>query len=782
MELASRQPPSYWQSLLWKDVRQVRSVAIAVVAALLGVQTILLLLFLFGPADQQVSLLHMMVSCGFIAPVLFVLGAGGMLIGHERQVGSWNWSSSLPLGWRSAMGSKLLVSLLGCVVVTAALAVLPAALAVLRPGVVQLGLPAAWDLYSAIPLLAMLEIVVVFYTAALLFRDTLSSLAIAGVGLVVFHLFAIPLCVWLFRPLLSRAGLQPVELEGIVFAIQIVAVSLLGGVVFALAFRWRWGAGQQAMLLPGWAKPARANRAWARIDMLSWSRPGSFISLLRIALGNLFWTRIVVSLGMFLVAFGFGGSHSPDAGWHWTMLGVAAAILGTTAFAGDQVNSRFRFLADRGVPPGQVCWSRLLVPLAFFGLLAAVFAVRSVGDARLGVPGVILLGGLCWGWLLLSYSPVYLVAAYSSLCFRNATIAMVVTVVTCIVGSLILYCASLPAMALGELGLTSVDYVRWGSGVVVVFSWVGGLVLLLAVRRGVTKWLWFREPGIAAWYPAVCGVAVCLPIFLGATLGFLVTPKVEWKGVPLVSIDTGSPMLPPLRQVEVVLAELDAIQLVSSGTDRAYLLASLAQAEDAVLEYGQEAPRDGLRLMAGFVAELDRVLDAQPVQVDEVDGYYSHLGGLLRETASIARLAGSFGDAELARQAWACNRKLRTVGGAAGWIATRPERELAHDLWATQTDEQLAALADDSLAVPPPAQDPYAAEMSWLFSSQIATLARESLRGNVTRYPPGRYYRGVRELDSHSYSLELLPLHYPPLRWKLERDIAKALSDGELFY
>ena len=97
MELAQQTRPSLWFALLWKDFQQVKSTFIAVLAGVFVVQLLLLFSAGFAPNDEsRMALFGGTVTFACIAPILLALGCGGMLIGQERQSGTWAWSSSLP--------------------------------------------------------------------------------------------------------------------------------------------------------------------------------------------------------------------------------------------------------------------------------------------------------------------------------------------------------------------------------------------------------------------------------------------------------------------------------------------------------------------------------------------------------------------------------------------------------------------------------------------------------------------------------------------------------------
>src|SRR5690606_11982797 len=110
METIAFNRSRWWYCLLWKDFMQVRPTLIAVVCGGLVMQLLSLAAERWLPDVHELTPI---IAC--VAPILYTIGACGMLVGHERQSGSWEWSSSLPVSWGSALASKLLVTVAGAI-------------------------------------------------------------------------------------------------------------------------------------------------------------------------------------------------------------------------------------------------------------------------------------------------------------------------------------------------------------------------------------------------------------------------------------------------------------------------------------------------------------------------------------------------------------------------------------------------------------------------------------------------------------------------------------------
>src|SRR5690349_6329113 len=99
-------PP--WRHLLWKDFHQVRPALVGSLGILACLQLLYLVLQLFANGTGMQTFQHTY-TLALLAPTLAAIACSGLLIGHERQTRTWNWSSSLPLDWRWALASKFIV-------------------------------------------------------------------------------------------------------------------------------------------------------------------------------------------------------------------------------------------------------------------------------------------------------------------------------------------------------------------------------------------------------------------------------------------------------------------------------------------------------------------------------------------------------------------------------------------------------------------------------------------------------------------------------------------------
>ena len=97
-----------WFHLLWKDFRQVRMLIVGVAIVEACMQLMMGTFESMWPAEMALFSLNA-INIALATPTLLAIGCSGVLIGQERQTGSWTWSSSLPVSWRQSLASKTLV-------------------------------------------------------------------------------------------------------------------------------------------------------------------------------------------------------------------------------------------------------------------------------------------------------------------------------------------------------------------------------------------------------------------------------------------------------------------------------------------------------------------------------------------------------------------------------------------------------------------------------------------------------------------------------------------------
>jgi hypothetical protein len=350
-----------WRCLLWKDFRQVSPTLIAVTLGGLAMQLLLVAAVIWGDENQELGSLAPVIAC--VAPVLFAIGACGMLVGHERQSGSWEWSSSLPVSWGYALSSKLLVSLSGAVFIAMLLAIVPVSLLLVGHLVIE-NTSLVMVYVSGMTLIALIEVVAYFFIATLLMRETLTALVIAGLGLCIGQVAIPALALAIASDRLVRWGLTPDFANMLISYSASFGILVVGMFAMLVAFRWRWTTGQRsAFLMRSTATAATAPSA-AYVYSTP-NSPGSWRVLLKLALNSSLWLRLSAVAVASLLMFGL---EPITSSWGFG-LALGSGLLGLSAFEGDQAQQRYRFLADRGLAPWKLVVSRLGIASAWmFGL------------------------------------------------------------------------------------------------------------------------------------------------------------------------------------------------------------------------------------------------------------------------------------------------------------------------------------------------------------------------------------------------------------------------------
>lgn len=476
--------------LLWKDFMQVRPTLIAILCGGLVMQLLLLVAERWFDHAQGGNPI---IAC--LAPILFALGASGMLVGHERQSGSWESSRSLPVSWRSALASKLIVTTAGAILTGAALAVIPVALLLTE----RLVIDNTWLVIvylSGLAIFALLEVVAYCFLASLLMRETLTALVIAGLGLCIAQVAIPALSLAIATDRLVAWGLTPDFASFLITLIASLGILAIGLFAMVATFRWRWTIGQRTVLGMRASATAAAVPSTAYVYS-STESPDSWWVLLRLAMASSLWLRVsAVAMGslalldlreLTLVALVLG-----------------SGILGLSAFEGDQAHQRYRFLADRGIAPWKLVVSRLDVAFAWMLGLWCILGYSGLTSAG---PGGILTIELC--------SLAFLVSALAAICFRNPVVAATVSMVV-FIGGLMAYGLSWNyAIELTRQSGSATDYEVFDKMLrmtTLMLLPLTMLVFLVAIFRAARRWIVVDGLHLPIYFTAAVAVGLVLPV------------------------------------------------------------------------------------------------------------------------------------------------------------------------------------------------------------------------------------------------------------------------------
>ena len=757
MELAqqSRQSrPSLWFVLLWKDFQQVKSTFIAVLAGVFAVQ--LLLLFSAGFAlseEARMAFFGGTVTFACIAPILLALGCGGMLIGQERQSGTWAWSSSLPASWRLALGSKLVVATVGSLAASVPLAIIPLALWMNGLFPPTAGSLAAFYV-SSLTIVIFVEVVVFCFLATVLIRETLTALVVAGIGLATVQILLGAWFTDFATPTLIRWGAHPAQAGLIAFAIFIGCALLIGCVLTVVSFRWRWGIGQQATFA-FWGNMSSVRvPSSVRYEFAVGTAPSEWGMMLRHSLANSFWLRLVVVIGTFVLIA--NTTAVPDFVPVIVMLSMG--ILGVTAFEGDQTLSRFRFLADRGVVPWRLVVSRLSV-VALLSLILAIATFVPLRGRSDGVAFELSLGPIA-----------ILIGAFSSMCFRKSVIAMTSSMVVSMLALFISMSIIQSILGDGEwLGHRAVMSFNW---IVLYCSPVAAIALAVAIFGLSKRWLVLDDPKLAPHFVWISVTALLSPLFVACTFGFLLFPNVAWQGVAVDKLNSKRVSVPRLVSLDV--------PILTDALPRLYILSrtrgkgmegvgeSAREAMSIVLsdlETQRSTPEQSLSaVVMPMLPHLEEQIRGKQKQVGDTTEFSLQLGNLIARTAALATVALSENDSSVALRLWRINRELQEIAHQTDLLGTHASRNVAMYLLRQVSEPDVESMggADVLKSLIPPVPDERAATMEE--TRELATLRRELVRGNTVFSPK------FSRMPGH------VTPNYPPLSWLFERQIAADLE------
>lgn len=518
VELQLRRP-SLWYSCLWKDYRQIKPIILAVALSLVGIQLVTLAIALtVNDMRLRQGLLEMLACLPCFAPVLLAIGCSGMLIGQERQSGTWGWSSSLPVSWRSALLSKLCITAVSTLSVTALLCITPLALVMTEKLVVF----NPWQVvgYASLVIsIIVLEVVIYFSLASLLIRETLTALVIAALGLTVGQmlLLGVSLTIGLNPDLLISTGLSREFSTGLASGLWTAGVLLVGSVWLVSAFRQRWMRDVSGL---GWFSANASVAALPRATRFVYSGetpPSEWWMLVRHAVANSWPLRLAIFLLPLLFAV-------LEKGTLYAFAPFAIGLMGLTAFEGDQTQQRIRFLSDRGVSPFKLISSRLLVA-GLWSILTLVvpLAVTFILPVNSQIDGELMIGNLLGASLC-----TFLLGALSAICFRKPLIAVGVGMVTAgaAIWSGSAVCLLLIFLAQGGRGEVQLYFEDTLWSYLWIVTLPASLVLGVAIFCLAKPWLVRLDDRLPWHYVWICFVAWAIPM-LGIAIaifgGFIVS-------------------------------------------------------------------------------------------------------------------------------------------------------------------------------------------------------------------------------------------------------------------
>jgi hypothetical protein len=750
--------------LLWKDWRVVRQVVVAI-AVIMPVLQLLLVMLSFGilaSGGPREDVLGPTVLITMLAPTLIALGCSGMLIGHERQTGTWGWSSVLPTSWRSALLSKLIVTFGACLLLFCLTATIP--LILFASGQLpSVSFRSEFALFPLVLFLVWFEIIAFFYLALLLFREPLVALVVGAFAVSTAQLIVIGLLTRATTDFLIRTGLVATrETAEVVLMFSLGTLFfLIGTACMVWAFRWRWTYGQTTPL-GVWrgslrSSPAKAIEYRIRKNVSPTELGSQFVLAFRQMLG----LRLLVITGVVPAVSWLNRYELRD------MLSAvvfqAIGILGATTFAGDQSLGRFRFLADRGVSPAKLVTTRLIVAMGFVLVgLAACKLGTSIGSPRFGLE---LTGLASPELLLLAFS----IGALGSLCFRRPIIAVTVTVILlgfCGGALLGLYKDARNGMSASMLR-DEIFYKLYAA-----FVLGCACVLIAASYKIANRWVVQDRVNLGLRYVAAFPLAILVSGLALLHVGFLLQPSYDPKEFPLASLEHDLRKIPEIRDQRDLFTAID-INEWTQATDPRYgqtFNGSTSPHSDAyalIVQSTKEKEATGVKWIEQAKADLSKLDDRISWTSSSELNLHKQVWNwnpLLAKLAIAGRLASAEGEFELSKQAWQRAKQLLDVNSDYLYPFTQEGRSMVWWALSDLTDSEIAGLGGpQAVRVLCPKLTPEANQF-WQTSLIHTILKLSAINGELPGHESWKNLFDGRELPWY--------ILYPPVKWFIMRTVA----------
>jgi len=352
----------FWR-LAWKEYRMLRGFWIALALATVGLQ-LLIVVTRTLMNEPMTQLEFNLTGFGMVMVAFYALGCGATLFAVEREEETYEFLRTLPVSGGQAMRAKFAVAIASIVALWAFVFLESALVSGLR------FLPARHQgsLWGVFGLPAVEALVWGTFFSLVLRRPISAVFAAAATGIVT-----VGLIVWWVVEFQSR----------IITGIEDMPVLTLYRVLLILAV-----AAANLWLAPRWFDEGLR----VSVDSLWAGRTRHELRGSGIALGSLLWQQwrqsrltmiVTMSLGVALVVWIFsikaletGERRMPFIATATAMVTVIfSALAGANVFQADQSKQSFRFLAERGVRPAIIWFTRHLVWLAPVALWVAATAI-----------------------------------------------------------------------------------------------------------------------------------------------------------------------------------------------------------------------------------------------------------------------------------------------------------------------------------------------------------------------------------------------------------------------
>ena len=349
-----------WLPMLGKEAKQLAPL----LAVLVGCGIFLHLLGLFQHQVKYRQGFHATILA--LIPVLFAIGVGPILVSQEKEQRTLRWMVSLPVSPRSIVISKLIASLLGLIVIWC----------------VSLAVTFAFC-PSVLSVTSNVEVELLFWPGNTLFL-LLMGFALAWIlptaGSTLVALLALTCAAGVFAVLANDASILNAALSDRVkfLSYLLSSYAVVTVIVAAVAIQ----VGKKSFVAKAKSKSSFAwvrNREQTRLTVDRTRTPSlspASSLIWQAGLQNrMLWVGASFVLLMISasLAYALGFLDSKELLEFTPAVGcLVLSWLGASVFGSDARHGRIRFLAERGIAPTKIWWTRLALP--FVGAILGVFA------------------------------------------------------------------------------------------------------------------------------------------------------------------------------------------------------------------------------------------------------------------------------------------------------------------------------------------------------------------------------------------------------------------------
>lgn len=470
------------QRLVWKEFRQLVPLLLMLPLITLLILFIVMAQELTGTAGRpHIAQTIAVILIGF--PGLYAAGVGALLVGYEKEQRTLDWLRSLPIAPSKLIGVKLGVALAGLVLLWAISALFAVSIGSFTdPRPTDRRHPVDLPLYT-------LYVLPASFALAWYCRSALVAL-----------LWVVPVAM---LPLVAANLINSAALSNRILTTDQAPGTLLGcQLVGAVIAFWAAIALGRRHLAPEASSASDWLRRWTLVDRFRSARQLAGYGAIASPMTALVWQfarqnrRVLIGLALLLAAsvvtISVDDLQTSRTGWAGMAGLLATSWLGVIVFQGDAIGQRIRFLADRGLSPTTVWWTRQLVPLVLLVSFIMIGLVLVLVTHVRGPLWDIGLPILVSAAVLLS---IYSVSQWFSQLFASPILA-----------------------AIGAPIVSLLAY-SWGGSMIVLFGTPIWLVALLAVLPMIVTWKlarrWMdRRFGAGFWcfQGGLVGSVILLPI------------------------------------------------------------------------------------------------------------------------------------------------------------------------------------------------------------------------------------------------------------------------------